>query len=87
VAGFVALKSLVTIARDAGDLIRAFGRGRAHIVGHDWGGIIGWLFAALYPDMVDRLASTNPHAFNAPGWLAIQADSHSARAPCADPMR
>ena len=51
-----------TITRDAGDLIRAFGRSRAHIVGHDWGGIIGWLFAAFYPEMVDRLVISNaPH--------------------------
>ncbi|WP_256833232.1 alpha/beta fold hydrolase [Parageobacillus thermoglucosidasius] len=27
---------------------------RTHIVAHDWGASVGWLFAALYPDRVER---------------------------------
>jgi epoxide hydrolase 4 len=48
-----------TITRDVGDLIRAFGRSRAHVVGQDWGGVIAWFFAAFYPEMVDRLVISN----------------------------
>ena len=50
-----------TITR--GDLIRAFGRSRAHVVGHDWGGVIAWFFAAFYPEMVDRLVVSNVTAY------------------------
>jgi pimeloyl-ACP methyl ester carboxylesterase len=29
---------------------------RAHVVGHDWGAALGWVFASLVPDRVDHLA-------------------------------
>jgi pimeloyl-ACP methyl ester carboxylesterase len=38
------------------------GRPRAHVVGHDWGGIIAWAFAGAHPEMLDRLVILNaPH--------------------------
>ncbi|ELY28761.1 alpha/beta fold family hydrolase [Natrialba magadii ATCC 43099] len=50
------------LTRDIVDLIDAEGRERAHIVGHDWGGIVAWDLATRYPDVVDRLAVINaPH--------------------------
>jgi epoxide hydrolase 4 len=47
---------------DVAELIRGSGHRRAHIVGHDWGGVIAWTFAGAYPDMVDKLVIMNaPH--------------------------
>ena len=47
---------LWTLAGDVAGLIRALGEDEAHVVGHDWGGIIGWTVAALHPRRVRRLA-------------------------------
>jgi pimeloyl-ACP methyl ester carboxylesterase len=47
---------------DVAGLIRACGRERAHIVGHDWGGGVAWEFAARRPEMTNTLAILNcPH--------------------------
>jgi pimeloyl-ACP methyl ester carboxylesterase len=47
---------------DVAALIRASGREHAHVVGHDWGGIVAWEFAMRRPEMLDRLAILNvPH--------------------------
>jgi pimeloyl-ACP methyl ester carboxylesterase len=38
------------------------GRGKAIIVGHDWGGLVAWTFAMTHPDRTDRLIVLNlPH--------------------------
>lgn len=38
------------------------GYNRCFLVGHDWGGIIAWLFAIHYPEMVVKLVVLNsPH--------------------------
>src|SRR4051794_7621047 len=51
-----------TLARDVPALIRALGVERAHVVGHDWGGMLAWGAAMLHPEAVDRLAILNaPH--------------------------
>jgi len=43
-------------------LVNATGYPRAHIVGHDWGGVIAWAFAERYPEMTDKLVVMNaPH--------------------------
>ncbi len=43
-------------------LIADCGEERAHLVGHDWGGVVAWEVAARHPDSVDRLAVLNaPH--------------------------
>ena len=41
---------------DVAALMDALGLPRAHIVGHDWGAAVAWLFAALQPQRVERLA-------------------------------
>ena len=43
-------------------LLRALGRSRAHVIGHDWGGAIAWVLASEHPALVDRLVCLNaPH--------------------------
>ena len=53
---------LDTLASDIRELIRAMGKERATIVGHDWGGWVAWVFAMQYRDVVDKLIVMNaPH--------------------------
>ena len=57
----VAAYALPRLAADVAALADAFG-GRVHAVGHDWGGIAAWAFAAAYPERLDRLVVVNaPH--------------------------
>lgn len=54
-----AMKELVS---DVAAIVRASDQPRAHVVGHDWGGLIAWNFAAAHPELLDRLAILNaPH--------------------------
>ncbi|WP_306360062.1 alpha/beta fold hydrolase [Nocardia sp. CC227C] len=53
---------IAALTSDVRALIHALGERKAHIVGHDWGGIVAWAFAIRFPDMVDRLGLLNyPH--------------------------
>jgi pimeloyl-ACP methyl ester carboxylesterase len=50
------------LARDMVELIDRKCDGRAHVVGHDWGGGIAWFLAMEHPEHIDRLAILNaPH--------------------------
>jgi len=42
------------LVADVAGFAEALGRDQFHLVGHDWGAIVGWAFAAAYPE---RLAS------------------------------
>lgn len=56
--------ALDRLADDVAAVIRAHAGpdGRAHVVGHDWGGVIAWHLAARHPALVDRLVILNaPH--------------------------
>jgi epoxide hydrolase 4 len=48
-----------------GDLlavVKHFTKGKAVIVGHDWGGMVAWTFAMTHPELTDRLIVLNlPH--------------------------
>jgi len=46
---------LGTLARDVAGLVRALGRERTVVCGHDWGGAAAWAAAALEPAAVERL--------------------------------
>ncbi len=47
---------------DVRAVVKHFGKKRAVIVGHDWGGAIAWSFAMQHPEMTDRLVILNlPH--------------------------
>ena len=50
------------LVADVVGLVHAMGAERAHIAGHDWGGIVAWWTAMLEPHAVERLAILNaPH--------------------------
>jgi pimeloyl-ACP methyl ester carboxylesterase len=50
------------LARDVVALIATEERDAAHVVGHDWGGVVAWYLACRFPGAVDRLAVVNaPH--------------------------
>jgi epoxide hydrolase 4 len=50
---------------DVAAVVRATGAPRAHIGGHDWGGVIAWTFAGHQPALVDKLVIFNaPHLQN-----------------------
>lgn len=50
------------LVEDVRGLIRTMGAERAHVVGHDWGGVIAWWMGMLAPEQVDRLVVINaPH--------------------------
>jgi len=50
------------VVEDVAGLIRALGRERAVIVGHDWGGAAAYAFAMMKPEMTSRLCVMNsPH--------------------------
>ncbi len=50
------------LADDVRGLIEASGRDRVHLVGHDWGAVVAWWVARLYPESVERLVILNgPH--------------------------
>lgn len=50
------------LAADIGALIDALGSPSADVVGHDWGGLVGYHFAMWYPDKLRKLVVLNiPH--------------------------
>ncbi len=53
---------LWTLAGDVAGLVPALGEDRAAIVGHGWGGVVGWTVAALHPRRVNAVvAVAAPH--------------------------
>lgn len=56
---------LWTLSGDVAGLVRALGERQAHLVGHDWGGILSWCTVALHPRVVRSvtvLAAPHPRA-------------------------
>lgn len=53
---------LTNSVRDVAAIMDALGIARAHVVGHDWGAAVAWLFATLMPQRVDHLVAVSvPH--------------------------
>lgn len=53
---------LDAVASDILGLLDELGEERAAVVGHDWGGVVGWWMAARHPERVSRLVAVNaPH--------------------------
>ncbi len=72
-----------TLAADVAGLVRALGAKDAHVVGHDWGGLLGWTTATLHPRSVRTLtvlaaphplrlrqSLREPRQLRAAAWLA-----------------
>lgn len=50
------------LAADIAGLIKASGKEKVYLVGHDWGGIVAWRVAREYPDLLHKLIILNaPH--------------------------
>lgn len=50
---------LHTLSKDVAGLVRALGREKATLVGHDWGGGVAWATAHLEPQVVEKLVVLN----------------------------
>ncbi len=53
----VASYAIDQLVEDTRGLIEAFGKQRAHVVGHDWGAVVAWYFAGTHPDMTTSLTA------------------------------
>ena len=53
---------LEKLVDDVKAVIEHFDRDKAVVVGHDWGGMVAWMFAMTHPELTDRLIVLNlPH--------------------------
>ena len=72
---------LLTLAADVHGVIRSLGAADAVIVGHDWGGVIGWSLAALQPKAARRLCAVSaPHPLRMRAALLTDAGQRRASA-------
>ena len=55
----IAAYRLETLAADVLGLLDAAGHGQAHLVGHDWGGIVAWWLAMHAPQRLQRVVVIN----------------------------
>lgn len=60
--------TLATRIADVEALVATLGLIRVHLVVHDWGGAIGFGFAARHPVLIDRITILNTAAFHSP-WI------------------
>lgn len=75
--------TLATRIADVEALIASLGLKRVHLVVHDWGGAIGFGFAARHPAMIARITILNTAAFASsriPGRIAL------CKAPLVGPL-
>jgi pimeloyl-ACP methyl ester carboxylesterase len=69
----------MTLAADVAGIVRSLGSEDAVIVGHDWGGELGWSVAAMHPSVVRRLVVLSiPHPLRWP--RALLRDREQRRA-------
>jgi pimeloyl-ACP methyl ester carboxylesterase len=54
--------TLDKLAKDIVGLIDASGQNQAYIIGHDWGGLVAWYIAEIYPELIKKMVILNaPH--------------------------
>jgi len=69
------------VVEDIAAVIRQEGYKQAHIVGHDSGALVAWLFATLHPEMTDKLTVLSvPHPNAFAQELAANPAQHEASA-------
>lgn len=51
--------SMVNLVADVAAIIKDFGRERAHLIGHDFGGGVTWSTAMSRPELVERVVTCN----------------------------
>jgi pimeloyl-ACP methyl ester carboxylesterase len=67
--------ALDLLVSDVLGIADALGAGSFHLVGHDWGGIVGWALAAAHPDRLRSLTSVStphPRSFASSLWRSSQ---------------
>lgn len=53
---------LTTLTQDVADFQDAMRMSQCSVVGHDWGAVVAWAFAARFPDRTEKIAALNgPH--------------------------
>ena len=53
---------IIKLSKDVADIADAIGAPRFHLVGHDWGGGVGWAVAKIYADRVlSYTSASTPH--------------------------
>ena len=60
-------------------IVKAFGRDRAHVAGHDWGAMVAWFFAGAHPDMTQTLTVLSVGHPAALGHAVVTDDDQKAR--------
>lgn len=58
--------TLATRIDDVAALVKSLGLTKVHLVVHDWGGAIGFGFAARHPELIGKLVVLNTGAFPSP---------------------
>jgi pimeloyl-ACP methyl ester carboxylesterase len=58
--------TLATRIDDVAALVKSLGLTKVHLVVHDWGGAIGFGFAAQHPELIGKLVILNTGAFPSP---------------------
>lgn len=67
--------ALPNIVSDVAGIMDALEIERAHVIGHDWGAVVAWLFAMRHPDRVERLIAISvgcPGSVSKPTLEALQ---------------
>lgn len=67
------------LVEDVVGIVRALGRSRFHLVGHDWGGAVAWVTATRHPDMVETLTVLSTPHFAAFQKFLADPESEQAR--------
>jgi pimeloyl-ACP methyl ester carboxylesterase len=64
-----------TLAGDVLSIMDSLGIGAAHVVGHDWGAVVGWRLASVHSGRVRTLTAVSvPHPWAAASALVTSAD-------------
>lgn len=67
------------LAADVAALIDATCGGRAHLVGHDWGGVVAWAVGALYPERLTSLSVLDAPSLSVTGAYARRHPSQALK--------